>query len=578
MMNHPILLPFFVCALFFFFLLFTQGAKTVDPYKVLGVERNASQREIQKAFHKLSLQYHPDKNKNKGAHEKFAEINNAYEILSDEEKRKNYDLYGDEKGSPRFDTGNPGDHGGYTFFTSGGQGNNRFTFRPDEWQSMGGQGQSKSFSFSFGKPSASQSSFSFGFDDLFANFFRGGMTGGSHFSGFSGSTGSQSEPRSSPKSIQIINSQLFKKEITDQGITWLLLFYRPTENKQQYYESILEESAMSLKGALKVGSINCQTELSLCKDLGIAVTTAPRAFVYSYTTNDKGSLLEYKGDWDIKSLKTFCLDHLPRFSRRVDLNNFDVSSRTVENLPRVLLLSTKRDTPVIWRVLSGLHRKRIIFYDSQVHDVSDPMVKKLGVDALPAIVGWLSNGEKHILKKGIHVKDLESTIRDLSVLLDAFEKKNKKTTSGQGKKPQTEQQEKQIPLLMSSNSDTSCGEKTPVCIIGAFRSSKARGQLETILSTVSQKTLTRRQNQFSSTGDAVSYSLLDATKQSAFLDSFDKSGFKSLDKLLVAYKPRKGKFALFTNEMTMEEVEKFIGSILNGDIPFKKIRQKPVLK
>lgn len=69
-------------------ILLTLEAKTVDPYKVLGVEKNASQREIQKAFHKLSLQYHPDKNKNKGAQEKFAEINNAYEILSDEEKRK----------------------------------------------------------------------------------------------------------------------------------------------------------------------------------------------------------------------------------------------------------------------------------------------------------------------------------------------------------------------------------------------------------------------------------------------------------------------------------------------------------
>ncbi|PWA64337.1 DnaJ domain-containing protein [Artemisia annua] len=45
--------------------------------KVLGVEKDASQRQIQKAFHKLSLQYHPDKNKNKGAQEKFAEINNG---------------------------------------------------------------------------------------------------------------------------------------------------------------------------------------------------------------------------------------------------------------------------------------------------------------------------------------------------------------------------------------------------------------------------------------------------------------------------------------------------------------------
>lgn len=113
------------------------------------------------------------------------------------------------------------------------------------------------------------------------------------------------------------------------------------------------------------------------------------------------------------------------------------------------------------------------------------MVKKLGVDALPAIVGWLSNGEKHILKTGISVKDLKSAVHDLSKLLDGLEKINKKAASGQGKRPQTESDDKQIPQLTSSNFDALCGETTPVCIIGAFRSSRARELLESILSMVS---------------------------------------------------------------------------------------------
>lgn len=92
---------------------------------------------------------------------------------------------------------------------------------------------------------------------------------------------------------------------------------------------------------------------------------------------------------------------------------------------------------------------------------------------------------------------------------------------------------------------------------------------------VSQKTLLRRQNQ---AGDSVSYSLLDATKQPSFLNSFDKSGYKSLNNLLVAYKPRKEKFAVFTSEPTMEAVERFISAVASGDIPFKKIQQKPVLR
>jgi len=95
---------------------------------------------------------------------------------------------------------------------------------------------------------------------------------------------------------------------------------------------------------------------------------------------------------------------------------------------------------------------------------------------------------------------------------------------------------------------------------------------------VSQKSLSRRQKSAFGSRDSVSYTLLDATKQSAFLNAFDKAGFKSADILLVAYKPRKRKFAAFVGETTTEEVERFISSVLNGDIQFKEARQKPVVK
>lgn len=67
-----------------------------DYYKVLGVERNAKEADIKSAFRKLALQYHPDRNPgNKQSEEKFKEINEAYEVLSDPEKRSRYDQLGD---------------------------------------------------------------------------------------------------------------------------------------------------------------------------------------------------------------------------------------------------------------------------------------------------------------------------------------------------------------------------------------------------------------------------------------------------------------------------------------------------
>jgi len=76
-----------------------------DLYKLLGIGRDADQATIRKAFKKLARKYHPDLNKDKGAADRFKEINTAYEVLGDEQRRNAYDTFGEASLKPGFDPG-----------------------------------------------------------------------------------------------------------------------------------------------------------------------------------------------------------------------------------------------------------------------------------------------------------------------------------------------------------------------------------------------------------------------------------------------------------------------------------------
>jgi len=142
-----------------------------DYYRVLGVARGASDDEIKKSYRKLALKYHPDKNRAPGAEDKFKEIGEAYDVLSDPKKKQIYDQYGED-----------GLKGGM-----GGMG------APNANTNTGGMpnfGDGQNFSYSYhGDPRATFSQF-FGTSNPFESFFTGSPGG---MGGMGGNMGGHEE-------------------------------------------------------------------------------------------------------------------------------------------------------------------------------------------------------------------------------------------------------------------------------------------------------------------------------------------------------------------------------------------------
>ena len=99
----------------------------LDPYKTLGVSKTASEEEIRKAYKKLARTYHPDIDPSKEAAEKFQQVQQAYEILSDKQKRSNFDQFGSAEG-PAFNPRTPPGGG----WAGGGGGPGGFPFDMEE--------------------------------------------------------------------------------------------------------------------------------------------------------------------------------------------------------------------------------------------------------------------------------------------------------------------------------------------------------------------------------------------------------------------------------------------------------------
>ncbi|GBG63671.1 hypothetical protein CBR_g38983 [Chara braunii] len=459
-----------------------------DYYKILGVPRDANARDIKKAFHKLSLKYHPDKNQSKSAKAKFMEISQAYDVLSDERKKQVYDSYGEE-GVRNQEAGGNGAHpggGGFGGFPGGQSGFSWGSGGNTGWN--GGSQQQHTYTFQSGDGSSGWSSFSGGFP--FGSFFETGREktseggGGSSFFGnlFGGGGAGKTEKDKSQdcpggdcfrlrgiKNLEILKEDTFGDVVLQQErVVWLVFFYFPKASTL-LRRSAMEELVNDLQGMVRVGVLSCNSSPKLCDKYDVVYRAA---MVFPHGAKSKP--IAYEGELSHVALRKFALAQLPNFSLLLDKENHDRRLGQTPGLAKAILFTSKSSTPAIWRALSGQFRDRLALFEVRVGDAlaANPIAVKYSIKSAPSVVGVLPNGEVVPFVGEPAVLPLASWMAKLeSKAMKMKGSFNQQTDTGGG----------EIPFLSKGNMDHICKLDSPLCIIGVVPSQRKAKAMKDML-------------------------------------------------------------------------------------------------
>jgi len=367
-----------------------------DYYKVLGIKKSATGKEIKSKYRKLALKYHPDKvpeDEKEEAEKVFVRVSEAYAVLSDDEKRKVYDKYGKqglealERGVDPEEAGFGGGGGSHTFhFNGGGGGGGGFDpFQMFEQMFEGGGGGG-------GRP-------------------RGGGGGGFQFPGGGGFGGGgfqqqqqqqrqQQElfPKDNPSHVVKLGSPKFPTASSKH--VWFVTFYsndsRPCAEAQGAVNTLAEKVQKS--GAFKVGAVDCtksEKEATFChQKQNIDLDSLPQ---FAMVVDGKTHFMpdDEATDASAKDLHEFAMDWMPRqlihnINHPSQVQDRLISKQTKSQKGSVLLLTDKYETSSMFIGLAYQHRDNFNFGESRAKNLN--MAKEFKVKKYPLLTVLVPKG------------------------------------------------------------------------------------------------------------------------------------------------------------------------------------------
>ena len=484
-----------------------------DYYRILGIQKNSDDGAIKKAFKKLSLKYHPDKNRDneEAAKKEFVKVAKAYETLIDPEKRKIYDQFGEEGVKRQEQGGHPGGHPGGNF---------------------GGN-----------------------FEDIFGQFFGGG---GQRFHFNMGGGGHQHHQQFHHQQQQDQHEDFWAQsdviQLTMDSLSsfyrrnevWLILFYKSNDRASKQYKDTYREVAEKLYGIVKVAAVNCHEEAddAVCEDFMVYDT--PKILVFP--ANIRSEPLTFAGNVQYGPIASFAVGQMESFVKLVTENTYESFNKEDFDKSKVIFFTSKKVTPPLLRAFSKEFKGRIVF--GEVRESSAALINKFQITSFPTIL-VLGDPDNYsgVKYEGEFKKDqIAKFLREHSSSTNS-----KRTTRGS-----SGELKELFPNMVRSGPCSPSDSNICFLAILNSRENPENENVKNILTNLAPKYMNDPISFFHTTSGKIEYAT-----------SFDDvSNFPALFIL----KTKRGRYTKYEGEFNAENIQTFIESVLSGSASFKNMK------
>lgn len=335
-----------------------------DYYKILELNRSATPEQIKKNFKKLSLKYHPDKNKKNPefAKQKFIEVANAYEVLSDPDKKKIYDQYGEEAVNEQTARENSGHQGGGGFHNFGFNTGGSFEDIFNQFFSGGGGGQQRTFRQGGGGSYQYQQQF---------------HQGGGHRQHIHEQ---EEEEKNYFENTDVINLKMNNlSKLYGRSQIWFVLFFKANDREFESLREMWKLLAEKSYGIFKIASVNCKFDEEICEEFNIRSTPL---VVYFPESSENEEV--YRGIKKWEEIFKFGAVKMQSFVRSINSGNYGDFITSNPTQHKIILFTSRKSTPPLFKALSKHFNSKLSF--GEIRQSEKELVDKFDVKKFPTVM------------------------------------------------------------------------------------------------------------------------------------------------------------------------------------------------